>query len=550
MKKLTAIFIAIVLMASPVYTLAYSKNSVALMPILKELKILNGDEDGNLRLDDFVSRAEFVKMAIASSPFRKTIATNIKVSSYVDVSANHWAAPYIKAAANNNLVCGYSDATFRPDNTVTYEETVTVLLRILGYTDEDFGISWPYGQRGIAEQIGVTKGTEFAVGQRMTRENIATLICNMLICKNKENVDYVQTLGYSLLEDIEIISVDYGNNLYTSQGKFEFQGEIDSSFRGAKGTLIVDKHNHAFCFVSEEKIADFQTSDVGFLCDTGAKTFVEDGKTTKEYYVKIVTPDAEVIEYKADKLYDRLENSVVKITFRDAYAVLQKVAKSNSLNGVFNFEEKSFSGKTMTADIEILDVYSTDSENPSLYVGVYPERIDNVKISADQVLYCEEDEKGRIKKLILKNVTGDMLQYGIMEKAENISNAHYMSGTYKYDIDGTIYELRTSNKIYTGVSSGAPIQVVLDDKGIHSVKALTKATGNLSQLTYSTVRIGNLQYPVSQDVKVYVKNASGTYLIMGLDTLIQNLDAYSVTAYYDKPSQSGGLIRVLVVNGK
>jgi len=39
-------------------------------------------------------------------------------------------------------------------------------------------------------------------------------------------------------------------------------------------------------------------------------------------------------------------------------------------------------------------------------------------------------------------------------------------------------------------------------------------------------------------------------MIMNLSDLINNLDEYSVSAYYDKSAKSGGCIRVFVVREK
>ena len=121
--------------------------------LLSELNIMSGDPDGNLRLDDYVTRAEFSKIAVAASSYRNSVASSSAVSPFKDVPYSHWAAPYVKIAVTNGIVTGYPDATFRPDNYVTYEEAVTVCLKLLGYTSEDFGVSWPYGQTGMAANL-------------------------------------------------------------------------------------------------------------------------------------------------------------------------------------------------------------------------------------------------------------------------------------------------------------------------------------------------------------------------------------------------------------
>ena len=143
--------VAFTIITTPV-SAAYQSDS-DILALLGELKIMNGDPDGNLRLNDLVSRAEFAKIAAVASTFRNSVASNLAVSPFRDVPHTHWAAPYIKAAVSNHILSGYPDGSFCPENPVLYEEAMTVVLKLLGYTDDDFGDSWPYGQVGMADRL-------------------------------------------------------------------------------------------------------------------------------------------------------------------------------------------------------------------------------------------------------------------------------------------------------------------------------------------------------------------------------------------------------------
>lgn len=94
------------------------------------------------------------------------------------------------------------------------------------------------------------------------------------------------------------------------------------------------------------------------------------------------------------------------------------------------------------------------------------------------------------------------------------------------------------------------MKAVIENEELKSMQSLSLVKGRLSSLNYTSAQIGNDTYPISADVCVYVKNYYGTYLIMDLSVLINNLDKYSVSAYYDKSAKSGGCIRVLVVSEK
>lgn len=90
--------------------------------------ILIGDENGNLRLDESITRAEFAKL-LCMSGF--AAAKEEKTSPFSDVDSSHWAYSYICALNNSSLLCGYPDGTFRPNEKITLLQAERIMLRAL-----------------------------------------------------------------------------------------------------------------------------------------------------------------------------------------------------------------------------------------------------------------------------------------------------------------------------------------------------------------------------------------------------------------------------------
>ncbi len=80
-----------------------------------------------------ITRAEFVDLAYSAS----TLAKSAKEIEFGDVPENHVYYKSIIAAAASGLVNGYEDYTFRPDNTITRAEVVTVVNRLLNLDVSD-----------------------------------------------------------------------------------------------------------------------------------------------------------------------------------------------------------------------------------------------------------------------------------------------------------------------------------------------------------------------------------------------------------------------------
>ena len=164
------------------------------------LEIMNGDAYGNLKLDDYVKRSEFVKMALCASALKDKINSGSNVSPFIDVRASHWAVGYVTTAVTNGYIKGYLDGTFKPDNQVTLEEAVTVMLRIMGYSELDSG-KYPDTQLAKYEELGMNGRINAARGEALTRRECMYLMYNALCSKDKTGRIYCESLGYTTDEN-------------------------------------------------------------------------------------------------------------------------------------------------------------------------------------------------------------------------------------------------------------------------------------------------------------------------------------------------------------
>lgn len=92
---------------------------------LENAGVLDGYEDGTFRPNEYITRAELVKIAVS---FYGTTAG--KETHFSDTSS-HWANDFIEAARELGFVDGYGDGTFRPNRYVTRAETMKIINRTL-----------------------------------------------------------------------------------------------------------------------------------------------------------------------------------------------------------------------------------------------------------------------------------------------------------------------------------------------------------------------------------------------------------------------------------
>ena len=119
MKKIISFVLAAAMSLSTLPVLADWNNDEDIMSLLSELNIMVGDDDGNLRLDDNVSRAEFAKIAVASSSYKDTVATGLKVSPFKDVSIS------VEVNKANEDLNDNNDNTTNNNNTSNSENNIS-----------------------------------------------------------------------------------------------------------------------------------------------------------------------------------------------------------------------------------------------------------------------------------------------------------------------------------------------------------------------------------------------------------------------------------------
>ncbi len=255
MKKFTSLILA-VLITFPLTVSAAPIFSDNVTNFLSELSIMQGDPNGNMRYDDLVSRAECTKIVVNTSAYKDTVALGSKTSPFKDVPYTHWASPYITVGIKNGLLKGYLDATFRPSNTVLYEEAATMFLRILGYTDEDFGSSWPNGQVGIAKNIGVLDNIDKGIGDELTRRDMAAMAYNTLNATKKGSQSaYIGTFNRTIVDDVVLISTMNEDSsiqegkIFTSAGTYNVSDTLDTSNIGKRGSMVLRNNDTVVSFI-------------------------------------------------------------------------------------------------------------------------------------------------------------------------------------------------------------------------------------------------------------------------------------------------------------
>ncbi|MFC1616556.1 S-layer homology domain-containing protein, partial [Patescibacteria group bacterium] len=110
------------------------KNYTAIQ-FLQGNNTINGYPDGTFKPNNTINRAEFLKIIIEGSGIPTDVNT---YTPFPDVDHNAWYGPYIMKAYQQEWIQGYTDGTFRPEQSISKAEA----LKIVGESQNWTTIQW------------------------------------------------------------------------------------------------------------------------------------------------------------------------------------------------------------------------------------------------------------------------------------------------------------------------------------------------------------------------------------------------------------------------
>ncbi|MCX5751461.1 MAG: S-layer homology domain-containing protein [Candidatus Saganbacteria bacterium] len=194
-----------------------NKEYFAKKPIeyLSTLNIIAGYPDGSFKPEGTLTRAELATLLVKA---KGATMPETSTASFKDLPANHWAAPYVKAAVDSGYVKGYPNGTFQPQKSISRVEGILVVSRFAGLQDTSDLTEGPFpdmpGRHWAARTVDSAKkaglldyldGKILKPDQELTRGEAAEMIA-----KTPQMTALIQPLvsydtGYQNIEQSNIL---------------------------------------------------------------------------------------------------------------------------------------------------------------------------------------------------------------------------------------------------------------------------------------------------------------------------------------------------------
>ncbi|MCC6643123.1 septal ring lytic transglycosylase RlpA family protein [Candidatus Peregrinibacteria bacterium] len=117
---------------------------------LKSLGLIQGYEDGTFKPKQAINRAEALKLLVRAIPYQSmsnqerplaTLNATAEITGqpscpFPDLDTKAWYFQYVCEAFNNQVVAGYPDGTFHPEQTINEVEALKIIILQSGLTTE------------------------------------------------------------------------------------------------------------------------------------------------------------------------------------------------------------------------------------------------------------------------------------------------------------------------------------------------------------------------------------------------------------------------------
>ncbi len=144
--------------------------------------ILEGYPDGTFKPGETINRVELTKIMVASildyDPGQDPSGFDIYALAGVpfsDVESGEWYIPYLRKAVENDIISGYPDSTFRPEDEVNYAEAAKIIVESIGIKKESGG-EWYEPYTSALQELNAVPESVVRFDQELTRGEIAFIL--------------------------------------------------------------------------------------------------------------------------------------------------------------------------------------------------------------------------------------------------------------------------------------------------------------------------------------------------------------------------------------
>jgi len=150
----------------------------------KKSEILEGYSDGTFRPEQEVNRVEFLKILLEA--VHADLSSVTEPAGFRDTNENAWYAPYVRYAKARGILQGYADGTLRPEQQVNFAEALKIAYETVGTQTTDEGGEW-YARYALhARRNNILFKKSVRMEEPVRRKDVMWIVWKLMSAKNSE----------------------------------------------------------------------------------------------------------------------------------------------------------------------------------------------------------------------------------------------------------------------------------------------------------------------------------------------------------------------------
>ena len=240
-----------------------------------------------------ITRGEFAAM-VGDLVNAKDYAEGDKIW-FTDVLADNENFAKLSGTAALGIISGYSDGTFRPENPISYDEAIAVIMKALGYrVAAEVKGGWSVGYKSTANQVGLTDGIEIEDETSISRIEAVELIYNALDCPVFRGVSYGAEVRYE---------ADRNHTVLTEYHKIhKIRDYVNATLVSSMSGYSPTDSTHII--IGDMRYSVKKNDYVEFLGYYVEAYYKDNGKDGRDIVYLIEDEDAQKIVLKAENISD------------------------------------------------------------------------------------------------------------------------------------------------------------------------------------------------------------------------------------------------------
>jgi len=460
--------------------------------VLETLRILEGYSSNGVDFENGITRAEFVNAtvrALVGNSGNYNISDNNENAStqtFSDVPKSSWYASNIEKAVCLGIVTGYSDGKFYPDNIVTYNDALKILVSAAGYSIEaEKKGGFPTGYSLVASQLKLDTGIRNNIINSFYKADATLMIFNFLDVE-PISITSINKEHYSFNKDYSGSILNKSHNIYIVKG----------IIFGTEKTQLSSKNG-----LGKGEIMITETNNNNYLFHVGS-TLAEEylGQDVKAYYKY----DKNSSEQELVCVIPTIKNSVLNIEGKNITGYIEKDRK-------LYYDEKTVLSrrKTITEsnyielpgfiDIIYNGVYLED------YSAAYDVLNHTENINIDNVRLIDSNKDGKYETMLLTAYSTAIVQ-SINATTEKINFIDPISNIDLSNYDEYVLESDISPKFkLNNIKEGYVLALFedTDKKYMKIVVSNSNITGRIENINDELIYVATIngkEYALSQSI--------------------------------------------------